>query len=57
MKNKYIFMGDLNSINVELISKSYPLLKGKVNYIILGNINDLKRELLKSEKVNILSSK
>ena len=40
-------MGDLNSINVELISKSYPLLKGKVNYIILGNINDLKRELLK----------
>ena len=47
MKNKYVFLGDTNSINIEIISKSYSLLKGKVKYILIGNINDLKRYLLK----------
>ena len=47
MKNKYVFLGDLNSINIELISKSYASLRGSVKYIILGNINDLKRYLLR----------
>ena len=47
MKNKYVFLGDLNSINVEIISKSYSSLKGKVKYILLGNINDFKTDLLK----------
>ena len=47
MKNKYIFLGDINSVNVEIISKSYPLLKGKLRYILLGNIYDLKRYLLR----------
>jgi 4-hydroxythreonine-4-phosphate dehydrogenase len=54
MKNKYIFLGDLNSVNVEIISKSYPLLKGKLKYILLGNIYDLKRYLLRiSSKLKI----
>tara|TARA_A100001011_G_C14308247_1_gene844263 strand:+ start:3031 stop:3933 length:903 start_codon:yes stop_codon:yes gene_type:complete len=47
MKNKYVFLGDINSINVEIISKSYISLKGKVRYILLGNISDLKRYLLR----------
>jgi len=47
MKNKYVFLGDINSINIELISKSHSSLKGLVKYIILGNINDLKRYLLR----------
>ncbi|MFL2533751.1 MAG: 4-hydroxythreonine-4-phosphate dehydrogenase PdxA [Alphaproteobacteria bacterium] len=47
MKNKYIFLGDMNSVNVEIIAKSYPLLKGKLKYILLGNIYDLKRYLLR----------
>ena len=47
MKNKYVFLGDINSINIELISKSYASLRGSVKYIILGNINDLKRYLLR----------
>ena len=47
MKNKYVFLGDINSINVEIISKSYPALKNKLKYILLGNINDLNKYLLK----------
>ena len=37
LKKKYVFVGDLNSINIELISKSHPSLKNKVNYILIGN--------------------
>ena len=35
----------MNSVNVEIISKSHSLLKGKLKYILLGNIYDLKRYL------------
>lgn len=42
MKNKYIFLGDNNSINAELIFKSFYQIKDKVKYIIICNINDLK---------------
>ena len=47
MKNKYVFLGDMNSINAEIISKSYASLKGMVKYILLGNIGDLQRYLLR----------
>ena len=42
MNNKYIFLGDSNSINAELIFKSFYQIKDKVKYIIICNINDLK---------------
>ena len=45
MKNKYVFLGDINSINVEIISNSHPSLKGKIKYILLGNVNDVKKYL------------
>ena len=47
MKNKYVFMGDVNSTNIEIIIKSFSSLKGNVKYFLLGNINDLKRYMLK----------
>ena len=47
MKNKYVFLGDMNSINVEIISKSYHSLKGMVKYILIGNMSDLQRYLLR----------
>ena len=44
-KKKYVFLGDLNSINIELISKSHSTLKNKVNYILIGNKVEIERHL------------
>ena len=43
IKKKLVFIGDTNSINIELISKSFHYLKNKVYYIVICN----KRDLLK----------
>lgn len=45
MKKKYVFVGDLNSINLELICKSHNFLKHKVKYLLLGNLRDIKKYL------------
>ena len=52
IKKKYIFLGDCDSINIEIICKSYPLLKNKIKYIIIGNIDDFQK-YLKKIKTNI----
>jgi len=52
IKKKYIFLGDCDSINIEIICKSYPLLKNKIKYMIIGNIEDLQK-YLKKIKTNI----
>ena len=52
IKKKYIFLGDCDSINIEIICKSYPILKNKIKYIIIGNIEDLQK-YLKKIKTNI----
>ena len=52
IKKKYIFLGDCDSINIEIIFKSYPLLKNKIKYIIIGNIKDIQKYLEKI-KTNI----
>ncbi len=44
IKKKYIFLGDIDSINIELITKSFNFLKHKVEYIVICN----KRDFLKS---------
>lgn len=49
MKKKYIFVGDLDSINLELICKSHPFLKNKVNYLLLGNIIDISKSLKRTK--------
>ena len=51
MKKKFVFLGDENSINIEIIHKSHKLLKKKVKYILIGNIKEL------SEYLNNLQSK
>tara|TARA_B100000925_G_scaffold60776_1_gene40798 strand:- start:16 stop:918 length:903 start_codon:yes stop_codon:yes gene_type:complete len=42
---KFVFIGDTNSINIELIAKSHQILKKKVKYILIGNIEDLNKYL------------
>tara|TARA_Y100000996_G_scaffold402293_1_gene374118 strand:+ start:5473 stop:6390 length:918 start_codon:yes stop_codon:yes gene_type:complete len=46
---KYIFLGDCNSINIEIIYKAFFTLKKNIKYIIIGNIEDIKRY---SKKIN-----
>lgn len=45
MKKKLVFIGDLNSINLELIVKSHKYLQNKTQYILLGSLLDLKKDL------------
>ena len=52
IKKKYIFLGDTDSINTELIIKSFDFLKNKVNYIIFCNKKDLiENNYLKKKKI------
>ena len=44
---KYVFLGDYNSLNIEIICKSFKKLKKNNSYILLGNINELKKYLKK----------
>jgi len=45
LKKKFVFLGDLDSINIELIYNSHNYLKNKVEYILLGNIKDASKYL------------
>ena len=47
IKKKYVFLGDLDSINIELICNSFQVLKNKTKYILIGNLNNLKKYLYK----------
>ena len=47
MKKKFVFIGDVDSINIEIVQKSHKLLKTKVQYILLGNIDDIYKYLKK----------
>ena len=47
MKKKFIFIGDIDSINLEIVNKSHKILKNKVKYILLGNIKDIYKYLKK----------
>ena len=47
MKKKFVFLSDLDSINLELIHNSHNYLKNKVKYILLGNIKDASKYLSK----------
>ena len=49
MKKKFIFVGDLDSINLELVCKSHKFLKNKVKYILLGNMREI---LIYLNKIN-----
>ena len=54
MKKKFVFLGDLDSINIELIHNSHNYLKNKVEYILLGNIKEASKYLGKiNSKIEI----
>jgi len=54
LKKKFVFLGDLDSINIELIHNSHNYLKNKVEYILLGNIKDASKYLSKiNSKIEI----
>lgn len=46
IKQKLILLGELNSINIELIIKSFLYLKNKVDYLILCNLKEFKKDIL-----------
>ncbi len=46
IKNKYVLLGDEDSINTEIILKSFQYLKNKVRYLIICN----KKVLLKKKQ-------
>ncbi len=47
LKKKYVFLGDVNSINIEIIIKSFKSLKYKIQYILIGSKKDLIKYLIK----------
>ena len=47
IEKKYVFVGDIDSINIEIINKSHKFLKNKVKYILLCNIKDVSKRLEK----------
>lgn len=47
MKKKYVFVGDVNSINIEIILNSHRFLKNKVIYILICNVKELQIYILK----------
>ena len=47
MKKKIVFIGDIDSINIEIINKSHKLLKSKIKYIFIGNIKEINKYLEK----------
>ena len=50
ISKKYIFLGDLNSINSEIIFKSFYITKKISNLIYICSIKDLEKELKKLKK-------
>ena len=49
---KYVFLGDTDSVNIEIIVKSHNFLKEKIQYVIIGNKAELEKYLFKL-KTNI----
>ena len=54
IKKKIVFLGDINSINIELVIKSFKFLKDKVNYIVVCNKSELtQNKFFKKSKLKI----
>jgi len=47
LKKKYVFIGDLDSINLEIIVKSHKKLFKEIEYILIGDIFEIKNYLKK----------
>ncbi len=54
IKKKFIFLGEEDSINIELIINSFDFLKNKVHYILLCNKEDIiKNNYFKNKNIKI----
>lgn len=54
MKNKIIFLGETNSINLELIFKSFKKIYKKVKYIIIADLKTIENSIeIKMYNINI----
>lgn len=54
VKKKFVFLGDTDSINIEVLLKSFSYLKNKVCYIVLCNKKDIeKNRYYKQNKIII----
>ena len=51
-KKKFVFLGDTDSINIEIIVRSHSYLRERVNYIVIGDKLELEK-YLKTLKTNI----
>jgi len=47
LKKKLVFIGDIDSINIEIINKSHKTLKNKAKYILICNIREISNYLEK----------
>lgn len=57
MKKKYVFVGDVDSINIEIIEKSHDHLKDKAKYILIGEYKKIKKyleKILSKKELNII---
>ena len=52
MKKKLVFIGDTNSINIEIILKSHQYLKNKLKYVVVGNSKEIF-DFIKKNKFEI----
>ena len=47
--NKIVYVGNLNSINLEIITKSLKILhRRRINFILIGNYSKIKKEISKN---------
>ena len=54
IKKKFILLGEIDSINIELIINSFSFVKHKVYYVLLCNKNDIiKNNYFKKSKIKI----
>ncbi len=56
-KRKYIFLGDTDSINIELVLNSFLFLKNKLKFIIICNKHELENYIIKLKldiRINII---
>ena len=43
LKKKFVFVGDVNSINIEIILKSHLSIKNKIMYVVICNRFDFEK--------------
>ena len=54
IKKKFVLLGEVDSINIELIIKSLGIVKNKIQYILICNRNDIfKNNFFKKNNIKV----